>query len=199
MPRGSAPGERRGGRQKGTPNRATASVRAILEDAGANPAERLIALAQRAEKTGEIALAADIWSKLAAFAYPKPRPAELDPDRVIELEKAIIEAKLEAAANAAERNPGLFGLGDRLSRALARIDGPIEAETVLRTQSQGDDEKGGHNVATLCDDQDDDEPEETPPPRQSAPPPAPPEPLPSYRPLLPPRPQLAEVFDPHDL
>ncbi|MCM5556723.1 hypothetical protein [Pleomorphomonas sp. JP5] len=74
MPRGSAPGERRGGRQKGTPNR-PASVRAFLESAGVNPAERLIVLAQRAESAGQIALAADIWSKLAVLAHPKPQPA----------------------------------------------------------------------------------------------------------------------------
>jgi len=73
MPRGSAPGERRGGRQKGTANRPT-SVRAFLDGAGVNPAERLIALATRAESAGQIALAADIWSKLAALAYP-PQPA----------------------------------------------------------------------------------------------------------------------------
>lgn len=74
MPRGSAPGERRGGRQKGTPNR-PASVRAFFESAGVNPAERLIVLAKRAESAGQIALAADIWSKLAALAYPRPQPA----------------------------------------------------------------------------------------------------------------------------
>jgi hypothetical protein len=33
MPRGSRPGERRGGRKKGTPNKATASVKAALLDA----------------------------------------------------------------------------------------------------------------------------------------------------------------------
>lgn len=74
MPRGSAPGERRGGRQKGTPNR-PASVRTFLDGAGVNPAERLIVLAKRAESAGQIALAADIWSKLAALAYPRPQPA----------------------------------------------------------------------------------------------------------------------------
>lgn len=30
MPRGSAPGERRGGRQKGTPNRITADIKAAI-------------------------------------------------------------------------------------------------------------------------------------------------------------------------
>jgi hypothetical protein len=50
-------------------------VLAFLDGAGVNPAERLIALAQRAESAGQIALAADIWSKLAALAYPRPQPA----------------------------------------------------------------------------------------------------------------------------
>jgi len=50
-------------------------VRAYLESAGVNPAERLIVLAKRAESAGQIALAADIWSKLAALAYPRPQSA----------------------------------------------------------------------------------------------------------------------------
>jgi hypothetical protein len=50
-------------------------VRAFLESAGVNPVERLIVLAKRAESAGQIALAADIWSKLAALAYPRPQPA----------------------------------------------------------------------------------------------------------------------------
>jgi hypothetical protein len=37
MPRGSKPGERRGGRQKGTPNRATAAKAAALNAASADP------------------------------------------------------------------------------------------------------------------------------------------------------------------
>jgi hypothetical protein len=34
MPRGAAPGERRGGRQKGTPNKATTSIKLLARDYG---------------------------------------------------------------------------------------------------------------------------------------------------------------------
>jgi hypothetical protein len=37
MPRGSAPGERRGGRQKGTPNKRTAEMLAGIEAGGEMP------------------------------------------------------------------------------------------------------------------------------------------------------------------
>src|ERR1700757_3866137 len=37
MPRGSKPGERRGGRQKGTPNKSTALKKAALSAAAADP------------------------------------------------------------------------------------------------------------------------------------------------------------------
>lgn len=39
MPRGSAPGERRGGRQKGTPNKKTQDLQALLEKIGVTPGE----------------------------------------------------------------------------------------------------------------------------------------------------------------
>lgn len=43
--RGSAPGERRGGRQQGTPNKATADVRARLDALGCDPIEGMAQLA----------------------------------------------------------------------------------------------------------------------------------------------------------
>src|SRR5262249_35575046 len=48
MPRGSQPGERRGGRQKGTPNKRTAALRACLvaTDSGFDPYGQLEALAK---------------------------------------------------------------------------------------------------------------------------------------------------------
>lgn len=45
MPRGSQPGERRGGRKKGTPNKATAEVKALARSYGPKAIEKLARLA----------------------------------------------------------------------------------------------------------------------------------------------------------
>ena len=49
MPRGSQPGERRGGRQKGTPNRATADIKALAMLHAASAMKELARLATKAE------------------------------------------------------------------------------------------------------------------------------------------------------
>ena len=45
MPRGSRPGERRGGRQKGTPNKKTAAIAEKLERLGCDPIEGMAMIA----------------------------------------------------------------------------------------------------------------------------------------------------------
>jgi hypothetical protein len=49
VPRGSRPGERRGGRQPGTPNKATASVRALAQEHTPEALEKLVHLMRHAE------------------------------------------------------------------------------------------------------------------------------------------------------
>lgn len=49
MPRGSRPGERRGGRQPGTPNKATASIRALAQEHTGEAIEKLVYLMRHAE------------------------------------------------------------------------------------------------------------------------------------------------------
>jgi len=70
MPRGSAPGERRGGRTKGTPNKVTQdfreTVRRLLEDNSDNFSVWLASVAQ--DDPGK---ALDLIAKLAEFAAPK--------------------------------------------------------------------------------------------------------------------------------
>jgi hypothetical protein len=69
MPRGgSKPGERRGGRQKGTPNRVTAEVRSWARAIFADPAvqDRTLALA----KEGKLPPA--VFCELMHYAYGKP-------------------------------------------------------------------------------------------------------------------------------
>lgn len=66
MPRGSSPGERRGGRQKGAPNKKTKALRAAVEASGSTPLQVMLsnmrfhehraALARRRkDEAGEIA------------------------------------------------------------------------------------------------------------------------------------------------
>lgn len=77
MPRGgSKPGERRGGRGKGTPNKVSVefreTVRRVLEDNSANVGRWLSTVAQ--DDPGK---ALDLLAKLAEFAAPKLGRVEL--------------------------------------------------------------------------------------------------------------------------
>jgi hypothetical protein len=49
MAKGAAPGERRGGRQKGTPNRITADIKALAQSYGPDAIRRLISIIQDSE------------------------------------------------------------------------------------------------------------------------------------------------------
>lgn len=118
--RGSAPGERRGGRQKGTPNRNTVLLRDRLAAEGIEPADELVKIARAAQSSGELDLAADCWGKLAAFVYPKPRPVVIDPEGLIELEGRIAEVRTRSIMK--EGLSPLLGLSDRLARAKLRED-----------------------------------------------------------------------------
>jgi len=76
MPRGSIPGERRGGRQKGTPNKSTVRVRERLDALGVDPIEGLARLAKQAEQEGDRQLAATCYKTLAEYCEPKRRAIE---------------------------------------------------------------------------------------------------------------------------
>jgi|SRR5713101_9247385 len=75
--RGSAPGERRGGRKRGTPNKATAEARALfgamLEDLAPQVEKRIRKTAE--EDPGK---AAEITLKLAEFFIPKMQRLTID-------------------------------------------------------------------------------------------------------------------------
>lgn len=80
MPRGSKPGERRGGRKKGVPNRATvlaASVREAMMREGCDPVAVLAQVAlgkKRGKNVGHMVRAA---SELTQYMYAKLVRAEL--------------------------------------------------------------------------------------------------------------------------
>jgi hypothetical protein len=77
MPRGSAPGERRGGRQKGTPNKRTAFVRQAADlalQSGDTPLEYLLAVMRNDAVPAEQRLEA----AKAAAPYVHPKLSSID-------------------------------------------------------------------------------------------------------------------------
>lgn len=115
--RGAAPGQRRGGRKAGTPNKRTALLRDRLSAEGIEPADELVKIARAAEDRDDLGLAAECWSRLAAYIYPKPRPVVLDPDELVALEARLAETRAKAAV---KEMTGFGDLADRLLRAEAR-------------------------------------------------------------------------------
>lgn len=70
--RGSAPGERRGGRQKGTPNKATADIKALARKYGKDAFERIVKLSEEAEdERVQLAASQEILNR----AYGRPAQA----------------------------------------------------------------------------------------------------------------------------
>jgi hypothetical protein len=86
MPRGSLPGERRGGRQKGTPNRATAAKAAEIAASGLTPLDYMLVVmrdesASRQERLEAAAKAAPyVHPRLSAIEYTAPAEPEVDFD-----------------------------------------------------------------------------------------------------------------------
>ncbi len=74
MPRGSLPGERRGGRQKGVPNKATLSVMEKLAALGCDPIEGMARLASDENNRPE--LRGRMLAELAAYVAPKRKAIE---------------------------------------------------------------------------------------------------------------------------
>ena len=91
MPRGSAPGERRGGRKKGTPDKATAARQAAMQAAVADcfatmtaaevealtPKQVLLLAMQAAVRNGDVLLAVNIAERAAPYYDAKITKAEV--------------------------------------------------------------------------------------------------------------------------
>ena len=69
MPRGSLPGERRGGRQKGTPNKRTVKMIAEVEESGLTPLDFLISVMR--DETVPRAERMEAAAKAAPYVHPK--------------------------------------------------------------------------------------------------------------------------------
>ena len=86
--RGSAPGERRGGRAKGTPNRQTQLVRDRLAELNCDPVQGLVKIATDPSNTPE--LRAKVYADLLAFSAPKPKAIELTAGEMAEPQELIV-------------------------------------------------------------------------------------------------------------
>lgn len=64
MPRGSKPGERRGGRQKGTPNKVTADIRSLAQEYGQDAIRELATILTTSENhSARIAAAKELLDR----------------------------------------------------------------------------------------------------------------------------------------
>lgn len=92
MPRGSKPGERRGGRQKGTPNKVTAEIKALAQEYAPTAMQELARLAIEAEsEAARVAAIKEIFDR----AYGK---ATQSIDASLDLNDGLVERLLAGRA-----------------------------------------------------------------------------------------------------
>lgn len=94
MPRGSKPGERRGGRQKGTPNKATADIREAAQEYSQQALEVLVNVATAGEsEAARVAAANAILDR----AHGKPKQA-VDVEANVQSAFTVIERRIIRAS-----------------------------------------------------------------------------------------------------
>jgi hypothetical protein len=105
MPRGSGPGERRGGRQRGTPNKKTALIDAAITSAAANPNMTPLDFLLGVMRAPNVP--ADLRIKVAQAAAPfvHSKPASSPPSDPALSAKLIDAAGNVAIEPAAARDP----------------------------------------------------------------------------------------------
>jgi hypothetical protein len=118
---GSKPGERRGGRQAGTPNKATAEVKELARKYGATAIKELARIAFKGESdTARIAAIKELLDR----GYGKvSQPIDVggDPDKPIihRIERVIVDARAVRDQNGVGSHRG--GLGDGFEKVGADI------------------------------------------------------------------------------
>ena len=75
MPQGSQPGERRGGRTAGTPNKRTVELVERLAELACDPVEGLVRIAN--DPATDAALRARVYADLLPYLYPKRKSVEV--------------------------------------------------------------------------------------------------------------------------
>jgi hypothetical protein len=93
MPRGSRPGERRGGRQRGTPNKKTLIKNAVFyaaaSDPNREPREFMLALMRNPQVPIDLRL--EIAAAVAPFVHPRPEPARKQRPDPIDLRDRLVD------------------------------------------------------------------------------------------------------------
>ncbi len=108
-------GKRSGaGRPKGSRGRRSEVLAETLLSQGICPVEALIRLAEKAEAQGDLGQAMGAWKGILPYVYPKPKAVEIEPEVVIELAKAIAEARANPSGSA--MNESFGSLLDRYVR-----------------------------------------------------------------------------------
>ena len=127
MARGSLPGERRGGRQRGTPNRATSAKAAEIASSGMTPLDYLVSVyrdetATRPERLEAAAKAAPyVHPRLSAIEYTAPAEPEEDVD-LSELDQEDRDALRKMLEKHAKRDTDD---GDQPGQGVSNDLGPI--------------------------------------------------------------------------
>ena len=86
MPRGGAkPGERRGGRQKGTPNKRTKAFQEALRDYKCSIPKHVAELLAKTDDAFPPHLKAEFMHKVLPYLYPQRKP--IDPDGYLSVEQ----------------------------------------------------------------------------------------------------------------
>ncbi len=78
MPQGAKPGERRGGRQQGTPNKRTLAVTEKLEALGCDPIEGMARITM--DEAAELSISAQMYKGLAQYVASKRKAVEVQAD-----------------------------------------------------------------------------------------------------------------------
>lgn len=111
------------GRPRGSVNRRTSALRDAISAEGVDPAVALVRIGKAAEAREDFGLAVEAYGKVLPFLHAKPRTAaDAHPEEALEFAKAMLAAKVDAAADAIANNRGLNGLAERLDRAKARVE-----------------------------------------------------------------------------
>ena len=109
VPRGSRPGERRGGRQPGTPNKATASIRALAQEHSPEAIEKLMHLMRHAGRVvGKSAVSKASSSGIEWRGLVAQQAAMTNRPRCSQTSQAISSGGVRSATSPRMRAPSVM-------------------------------------------------------------------------------------------
>jgi hypothetical protein len=115
------------GRKAGGKNLRTIAATELVREAQErfpdyNPIAALIALAQDAEKTGDVETARQCHAAVLPYTAPKFRPVECDREAALDYEERLAEIRSRHTARAMKEGLGVFDLANRLERVMQELD-----------------------------------------------------------------------------